>query len=486
MMKRFLAFAILLILSGFSVFAAAPADNEVKLRALLVGVERFATHPRIEPAARNNLIQLTQALGQDSRGYQSIRISLNEAHSFDSFKRLIEDSFYEADENDISLFYITTHGLYSPEQSPMDYAMVLSDGTHEYELTAQALYLAINPIPGLKVLIIDTCNAGAVIDRGIPGSGLGSLFHGEDYKVLTSSGGSEPSFFWSTGEGSFFGGSYFADALLLGISPQGNYAADANRDGIITFLELHTYLLQNYGVARPYIYPMEDQTAFLHYDTKQSAANPALITNLSLSQSAFSSIDPTLEFSYTLNRPASVNYQLIYQVDHHWQFWDAQIIPESETNMGRKDRLLQVATEDPSISGYALLYLITVSDGIATPHAQAILMVEPQEGDPKLAAIPMLLSFHPDRGEELPILIQHDFPIRLTVKVKNEQGTTIKLLVSDQATRPSYLSQGGSLVYWNGLTAKGIRAPEGLYTVEVSSDIGGQHFQVSSGPFTVK
>ena len=486
MIKRFLALAILLILSGFSACAVTATDNEVKLRALLVGVERFATHPRTEPAARNNLIQLTQALGQDSRGYQSIRVSLNEAHSFDSFKHLIEDSFYEADENDISLFYITTHGLYSLAESPMEYAMLLSDGTIEYRLTAQALYQAINPIPGLKVLIIDTCNAGAVIDRGIPGSGLGSLFHGEDYKVITSSGGSEPSFFWSTGEGSFFGGSYFADALLLGISPQGNYAADANRDGIITFHELHVYLLQNYGVARPYIYPLEDQTAFLHYDTKQSIANPALITNLSLSQSAFSSTDPTLEFSYTLNRPASVNYQLIYHVDHHWQFWDAQIIPESETSVGRKDRLLEVATDDPSISGYALLYLITVSDGIATPHAQALLMVEPQKGDPQLAAIPMLSSFQPDRGEELPILIQHDFPLRLTIKVKNDQGSTVKLLASDQATRPSYLPQGGSLIYWNGLTAKGTRAPDGLYTVEVSSDIGGQHFQVLSGSFTLQ
>lgn len=197
MFKRLAVIATVLSLCSFFAcnVSALDLENEVKLRALLVGVERFSSQPRTEPAARNNLIKLTQALGQDSRGYEGIRVSLNEAHNFDSFKGLIEDSFYGADDNDISLFYITTHGLYSLDQPPMAYAMLLSDGKTEFRLTAQALYQALNPIPGLKVLIIDTCNAGAVIDRGLPGGGLGSLFHGKSFKVLTSSGGSEPSFF---------------------------------------------------------------------------------------------------------------------------------------------------------------------------------------------------------------------------------------------------------------------------------------------------
>ena len=477
---------ILALLISLVPFHQVRARGESVLRALLVGSDRFVTHPDTQPAARNNIINMTQALGQDERGYQSIRVSLNEPHDADTFQGLVNDSFWDADDDDVSLIYITTHGLYSLDLEPMSYAMVLSDGLSEYELTADALFRATSEIPGMKILIIDTCNAGALIDRGLLSSGLRSLFQRDDYKILTSSGGSEPSFFWSTGNGSYRGGSYFADTLTLGMSPQGNYAADTNRDGLITLDELHQFLLQNYGVATAQVYPLDDQTAVLRYDTRVTAADPALITNLTLEQNAFSASDDELEFSYTLNRAAHVHYQLIYQENDAWPFSQAQIIPEDDDKPGRKSRILRMDTEDPDMSGYALLYLVTADGENATPHAQALLMAEPSGGDPELTARPMLSSFSPLEGEELPIYMTHAFPLRLTARVLDREGKTVRVLAGDSITRPGHLPEGGYVIYWSGRAQNGSFAPPGVYSIEISTHIGKERYHISSAAFVLE
>lgn len=487
-MRRAAAVWVLLALTFFyAPVDALSTENESVLRALLIGSDKFVTHPDTEPAARNNILNLTQALGQDERGYQSIRVSLNEPHDYKSFSELVEDSFWEADETDISLIYITTHGLYEMDDEPMTYAMLLSDGEREYKLTAEALYRATKDIPGMKVLIIDTCNAGALIDRGLFDGGLRSLFQNGQYKVITSSGGSEPSFFWSTGNGSYYGGSYFADALMLGISPQGNYAADMNNDGLVTLHELHQYLLHSYGVATAQVYPLDDQTVILSYDISVKAADPALITNLTLDQSSFSAGDDyMIEFSYTLNRAAHVHYQLIYQEQDAWLFSQAQIIPEENDKPGRKNRRLFMQADDSSVSGYALLFLVTADGDNATPHAQALLMAEPSQGDPGLAVQPMLETFSPLHGEELPIHIKHDFPLRLTARVLDQQGRAVRTLSGGSPSRPGHLPKGGYMLYWSGRTQDGSFAMPGVYTIEVSAAIGEERYRFSSAAFELR
>ncbi len=486
-MKR--AVSVLLLLALFALLAPplpAAAAGQSVLRALLVGVDRFVSQPDTQPAARNNIINLSQAFGQDDRGYQSMRVSLNEPQNYESFKRLVEDSFFGADGDDVSLLYITTHGLYQLSDEPMRFAMLLSNGESEFRLTAEALYEITHAIPGMKILIIDTCNAGALIDRGLQGDGTRSLFHRDEYKIITSSGGSEPSFFWSTGNGNYHGGSYFADTLVLGVSPQGNYAADANRDGTITLDELYRYLLQNYGVATPQVYPLDDSTPVLTYDRRVTAADPALITNLTLDQAAFSLKDAELEFSYTLNRAALVHYQLIYQNNDAWDFSNAQVIKESDDRPGRKSRSLRIDYEAADTSGYALLFLVTSEGENATPHAQALLAAEPAEGEPALGAVPLRGSFSPLRGEELPFYISHRFPLRLSARVLDSQGKTVRVLAGDTPTRPGHLPDGGWLLYWSGRTQSGSFASPGAYSLEVSAYIGEKRCLVSSAPFILQ
>ncbi len=481
--------AIVLLLSDWP--ALANVENPVLLRALLIGADRFHAMPDTEPAARDNLYRLAAALRRDERGYHAIRISLNEYRDAEDFSQLVQNSFRGADSNDISLFYITTHGLYETGWPPMRFAMVLSDGTADYALTAQELHAALKDILGLKILIIDTCNAGALIDRGMPGDGLQSLFAGQGFKVLTASGGSEPSYFWSTGQGNYRGGSYFADSLLQGISSTGRFSADANRDGVITLSELYSYMLASYGVATPQVYPREDDTAVLKYAQNALTPYPAVISHLILSDTVFSPDMPTLDFSYTLNRRARVAYQLIYQQEDSWRFAAPQMIaageePDGESAPGRKQKSLRVSMQGADTYGYALLFVTTVREDSATPHVQALLAVEPGQGDPKLQIEPALEAFKPNRGEELPIFVRHAFPLRLTVRVLDAQGQLVRELASGSATRPQHLPGGGSVYYWTGKDRQGNVLPAGQYTIEASVTVGGQSYSVCSAPVTLQ
>ena len=105
-----------------------------------------------------------------------------------------------------------------------------------------------------------------------------------------------------------------------------------------------------------------------------------------------------LDFSYTLNRRARVAYQLIYQQEDSWRFAAPQVIadggePDGESRPGRKEKSLRVTLHGADTYGYALLFVTTVNEDSATPHAQALLMVEPAQGDPGLlaqAALPAL------------------------------------------------------------------------------------------------
>lgn len=464
----------------------ARADVAVRpvLRALLIGSERFVTHPNTAPAATSNLRQLSRALRGDARGYASIRTSLNQPLDEAGFGALVRSAFSGAKKDDISFFYITTHGVYQEGRAPMEFAMVLSDGHTEFLLTAEALYKALKNVPGTKVLVIDTCNSGAVIDRGMPGSGLRSLFADGSFRVLTASGGSEPSFLWATGAGNVQGGTYFAGVLLSGISAADNFSADTNRDGDITLKELHSHMLSHYGVSTPHAYPLDDPFVLLRYKAPAQRPQPGVISGVVFEQDVMSRADNFLDFSYTLSERIRVVYQLVYLYEDDWNFTQAQYLNDSEldtgeTLPGRKQRSLRIDPPDEEMAGYALMFLTTAVEDRSTPYAMKLLMVEPGTGDPELAvAAPK--QFAPHRGEELPITVNHGLPIRVTLRVLDERGNQVRMLVSRQPTRPQHLPGGGSMYYWNGRGQEGRYAPPGNYRIVAECAIGGQVYFAAS------
>ena len=490
MRKAFTA-RLLIVLMLFTLPGSASVlPGRTKLRALLVGADRFKTHPNTAPASENNLQHMAVALSFDERSYEKISTSYNEALDQESFAALVGRSFSGAKEGDVSLFYISTHGLYEEGMPAMEFAMLLSDGQSEYRLSAKALFQALEPVAGMKILIIDTCNSGALIDRGLPGSGQDSLFTGKDYKIVTASGGSEASFLWSAGYGTVRGGSYFADTLTAGISGYGNYAADDNRDGGISLQEVYRYLLRSYGVATPQVYPRQDDTVLLRYDVLGAPRFPQAVSDLVLEQNTLSSRDKTLSFSFTLHQPARLAYQLIYHRQGQWQFAQSQVLadeelPNGESLPGRKEVSLRLQVDDQAISGYVLLFVTTVIEDSSAPMAQALLLVETQSGDPGLtvAAPP---AFAPGLGQELPLRIGHASALRLDVRIKDSLGQTVAALATDQPTRPENLPGGGSLLYWTGAMTSGEQAQPGLYHAEVTAWADGVQYRVQSAAFTLR
>ena len=163
--------------------------------------------------------------------------------------------------------------MYDPAsgQEPM---LLLSDGQTENGVTPAQLEAAFDGIDGTKVLILDACNSGAFIGKGLPSLPEEVHFLGDDFKVLTSSGALEESWYWSVddqneagtaGQGSF----YFTQALVQSLSAAYGYPADQNRDGCVVLSELYEYLVLNHAASTPQVYPQSDDFVVFRYDASQ-------------------------------------------------------------------------------------------------------------------------------------------------------------------------------------------------------------------------
>lgn len=475
------------LLLYFLCLLPAPAKARTQtLRAWLVGCDRFVTYPDTGSCANNNIRKLAGALTEDARGFVSVSTAYNVVMDGREFARRAAAAFAGASEWDISFFYIATHGVYEEGAPAATFRMLLSDGQSEYQLTSLDLYQALSVIPGAKVLVIDTCNSGALIGKGLDVSDLSNHFTGGDFYVLTSAGGSEPSFMWSPPGGSVEGGSYFIDALIGGIGAAGRHAADENRDSAITLSEIYHYLLRAYGASTPHIYPQNDDFLFFSCRSNLPDRGDRLLTDLVYDTPVLVGNEKDFTFSYTLHRKARVAYHLVYDKEGAWQFSNAQIIPDNEcpdglTSPGRKERTLRLAEFDNSTSGYVLLYITTASENGQTPQRGTLLSVQPVAGDPELAvSLAPVPSAH--GPAETAIRVRHSFPVSLTVRIKDAAGDTVSVLFYDQPSRPQRLPGNGSLFYWNGLTQDGSLAKPGFYRAEVTASVGGTRLTALSEP----
>ena len=197
-MKR----GLCLLLSLLLVFMLSPAygassgggrvEKPPKLRALLIGCDHFLTQEDTWPAAEHNVQMLSDTLIRDRRKYALIRPFASEIASVEAFEAAVQSTFRSAGEKDISLFYISTHGVYGESGS----GLLLSDGVEEALLTGPELERVLAQVPGTKMVILDACNSGAVIGKGLSDPASGVCLSGPAFKVLCSAGGSEASWYW--------------------------------------------------------------------------------------------------------------------------------------------------------------------------------------------------------------------------------------------------------------------------------------------------
>lgn len=459
------------------------------LRALLISSDRFVTMPETTPSSYNNVVKLRRALLEDARGYQAIRAAVNRALDAGGFAALAQEALGDAREGDISLVYFSSHGLLTPQEGRLNFALLLSDGEHEATLDIRAIYEGLKDIKGIKVLILDACYSGAAIHKGDETLAVASLFAGDEFKVLTSAGAREPSILWTDPRGVLSGGSYFAQAMVQGLGAEGNFAADANRDGVVTLEELLSHQRLYYGASSPQLYPEGDPLPLFVYEARQAAGKVGVITGLSLHNPLLGPEDEEIRFSYTLNQPARVAYQLVYQREGSWRFDLPQSIaqPGDAAGLvasGRKEAALRLTESGAPLSGYLLMLLITVEEDRAFPQALPVLAVRSDVQDPRLmvSASP---SFMPVRGEEAAFFIRHDGPLALTAVIRDEAGNFIATLLAGKPTRPLHLVPEGTVAYWSGLTHSGESAAPGEYVLHVSAQVAGFNFTAQSQPVTL-
>ena len=182
----------------------------------------------------------------------------------------------DADDDDVSYIYINAHGGYD-QNSGTFWICVGNRNSGNYWITADQLRYTLDQIRGTKVIMLDSCYSGAVIDKGskggesaaspeaaaqgfirsFMGAGRGAYTSktgemiGSGYYLLCSASKSNKSYyFWDwkrlMGE-PVFTGSAFAYAICRGSGwnmcrdRKLSYYADSSRNGRVSMRELYKY-----------------------------------------------------------------------------------------------------------------------------------------------------------------------------------------------------------------------------------------------------
>lgn len=478
-MKRMLG--MLLMLLCIFVACRAQAQDEPARRALLIGCDTFISHENTVPSASLNVERMARMLQSDARAYASIMRMDTGIASLDRLRSVLETAFAEARESDVSLIYICTHGLY--DRITREPSLVLSDGKTEETVSAAQLRTLLDTIPGQKVLLLDACNSGAFIGKGVWDASLSNSFASPDYKVLTSAGASESSFLWRSSD---LGGSYFAEELCDGLRSR---RYDLNADGMVTLSEAYQCLLENHGISTAHVYPQDDDFPLYIYDAAQPPLTGGPLSELMLDTSVLNNGEDTLYFSFTVRRAVRVYYQIIYYRNGQWWFNAPQIIEDDENSSGalspgRKERSVTLVSEDDAPYGYVLLQLITKEGRYTLLSGSRLIAVQPSFGNPRLS-IWCAPSFAPRTGEELSIYVRHAFPCSLTVTIRDSAGGTVRRLGYKTPSRPLGSMQEGSFFYWDGKAQNGEYVSPGEYTIHVSCRIGETLYEQHSGLISI-
>lgn len=467
-------------------------------RALLVGVDEFVSQPSAYPSSTNNVYAMQELFQSALRPLESILTPERPVATVDELTRAIQRAFSQAEEGDVSYLYLSTHGLYDPENG-VEAALLLSDGVTEERLTPARLEAAFEGVRGKKVLILDACNSGAFIGKGSTEWETAPCFLGEDFKVIASSGAREESWYWSAVEEEEAQGSfYFTRALCDALSAACGYPADRNRDGSVTLLELYDYLLLNHAASTPQVYPQNDDFVVYRYDPGEptpQGLDRSPVLDVSFSDQLLDRENRELTVEFIAARPVRVAYQVVYRREGRWEFENAQLIYDDgesfaafgdqagAVSAGWKQRTLLLDELPEDAYGYVLVQLVSIDRGKLRVHGGRVLCVLPETAPGNLT-VQTSGSFSPDRGEELAVFAGHDAPCSLSVAIVDGEGKVVDRLCHRRSTRPSGLE--GTVLYWDGALRDGSAAPTGEYRARAQIYWKDQILTAESDPFWVE
>ena len=473
---RIRLFRRVLFLFALLFLLAFPRLGRAENRALLVGCDVFRSLMDTSPSSSNNVAEMAEALSGGSMNLETLVTRRYGVSGARELTNLIQETFADAREGDVSYFYISTHGLWEPGEPGYSMTMLLSDGRTESGITAQQLHDAFAGIAGTKVLIVDACHAGAMIAKGIRDE-FSHIFEGSECKVICSSGGAEESWFWRGGmteDGEMAGGGYFSGVLSAGISVRTGYAADENRDGCITLKELVRYLLNMHGSSTVHVYPEQDDFPVLTYHVSSLRRQTEAVGNISFESDLLTADHMNISFSFTVYAQVQVSYQIVYQRGNRWDFENARILYDTDEYYGRagylspgyKERTLTIAEDVRQLSGYVLFQMVgTDAEGVRIVASRAIGRAASEEGE---LSVQVRSRCAPGRGEEMGFVVSHTGPAEVSAVIETVEGESVCRLASRQLSRPEQIYPEGTTLYWDGKLRNGEPAGAGLYRLRVT------------------
>ena len=497
-------------LENSAVYGEAFIASTRRERALLIGIDDFVSKPSAYPSSTNNVYAMQETFQAARQPLEALIIPAEPITDARTLKRLIYKTFAGADEDDVSYLYVSTHGVYEPGEEP---ALLLSDGVTEGRITAAELEEAFGSIKGVKVLWLDACNSGAFLGKGQPPEASQGYFLGEEFKVITSSGALEESWYWnaasvteevaqqadsgrrSSPQGAF----YFTQVLAQGMSSRNGYPADANQDGSITLEELYEYLLQNHAASTPQVYPQRDRFVVFEYDQGMPAPEGLLrspILDITFSGTMLSQRSQDITLEYIATRPVRVAYQVVYQKDGIWRFDEARLIfddverfaafgdQRGAVSAGRKVRTLSLDMEGNTFFGYVMVQVVSIDREKLTVHGGRVLCIPPSKGDLQLE-IEVPTQYWQGSPQEMGIFVKHAFPCALSVVVLNEWDEVAYRLCHRRSTRPGQTEPKGSFFYWDGTDKNRQPLAPGIYRIQVSGTMNDLGFTVVSDPIEI-
>ena len=451
----------------------AGALAESVSRALLIGVDDFVSMPSTGSASAENVRMMKDLLLSDEVPPREVTVPDEPLFSWEQLRLWVEKAFGEASDEDVNLFYLSTHCVYQPEEG-VEAALLLSDGMTETRVTPQALREAFEGIRGTQVLILDACYSGAFIGKGLTELPKELPLSHPGWLVLTSCSAREESWIYSSGAQSGF---YFTSTLAHCVGAESDHCADVNRDGEITWSELYSTLLRHHAASTPQVYPAASDFVLYRYNPESPASETlSPLQDVLFSDTMLSLAQHSIDVEFTVLRPSIVAYQVVYYQQGRWQFDRARLIyDQAETyqvngesrgavSPGQKARRVLLSSREEDNSGYALVQVMTLSGDVWQVQSGRVLCISSDQDEVE-AAVHVSGRADPASGEELCVFVSHGAPCELSVAVVDQENAVVARLCHRQTTRP--IGIDGSVFYWNGRTKSGAFADPGEYRVRV-------------------
>ena len=368
--------AVLLFLLPLSPAPAEPTpapvpDAAAAVRFLAVGMDTFVTRDNTSPCSANNAETMAALAAACLPEGTRITRRVNGPGSAAELSALILSAFAGATAGDTSILYLSTHGeLWVTEETSLA-ALVLSDGTKEEAISAEALRTMMDRIPGKKVLILDCCHAGA----------MAKAFDDPDWRVIAGCGPDEECYFQSAGQDT--GTGYFTTALENALRAADPAQIDPDGDGNVSLKELAARVREIYGVSAPVFLPEGDESPlFILPETPA----PERLLGIDFGEATEEDGTVTLSFTFRTETAVKVEYRLVPAGENGWDFGSAVRLPDRERTgsvrglmaPGEKNRSIQVSRDRLGPEGKALLQVISLR-GIhyQVPVPEATVVVSP-------------------------------------------------------------------------------------------------------------